>query len=263
MHIFRLYRYFVIPAILFLFAFFVAGCHSRDGDTDRQSLTRQMIIDRKIAALERFRRLPVRETYEGLAGEMVALGLVNIRDMDPSLCVELAYAGPDNFLDTAIYGSLDKAFLLMEAAAMLSIAQDELRSRQPGYSLLIYDAARPLRVQRAMWNRVQGTPNARYVADPAVGSLHNYGAAVDLTICDTSGKPLDMGTAYDHFGDLAQPRFENQFLRTGDLTENQVRNRKLLREVMKIAGFNGIPNEWWHFNAFSINKVRQNYQLIE
>ncbi|MBI1192831.1 MAG: hypothetical protein GC205_06625 [Bacteroidetes bacterium] len=226
-------------------------------------LTREAILTRKKAALERFRRIPVREEYGGLAADMHRVGLVNVQDMDPSIQVSLAYATPNNFLDTAIYGDLKQAFLLLEAAAMLSMAQDELSRRHPGYRLLVYDAARPIRVQQAMWDQVQGTPEARYVANPAQGSLHNYGAAVDLTIADALGQPLDMGTPFDHFSEMSQPRHEERFRKAGKLSKTQLANRKLLREVMKYGGFQGIPNEWWHFNAFSIKQVRENYTVIE
>lgn len=239
------------------------SCEENKSETYPEGLNRQAIIDRKIAAMERYARKPVREQYSGLAAEMVQLGLVDVRAMDPSIQVSLAYAGTDNFLDSAVYGTLDAAFLRIEAAAMLSIAQDELKRRKPGYHLLVYDAARPRRIQEQMWALVKGTPQRGYVADPVVGSLHNYGAAVDLSIADSSGVPLDMGTAFDHFGPLAQPRHEARFLQSGELSREQIANRRLLREVMQSAGFQGIPNEWWHFNAFGINYVRSHYPVIE
>jgi len=238
------------------------GCAEPAPDSP-DPLTRQAILERKKAALERFRRIPVHGADSGLAAEMQRLGLVNLQEMDPVIEVQLAYATAENFLDTPIYGALDQAYLLLEAAAMLSMAQDELSRRQPGYRLLVYDAARPVHVQRAMWKQVQGTPQARYVANPDRGSLHNYGAAVDLSIVDANGQPLDMGTPFDHFSDLAQPRYEERFRRSGQLSKAQLANRKLLREVMHYGGFTGIPNEWWHFNAFSIRHVRENYAVIE
>jgi zinc D-Ala-D-Ala dipeptidase len=240
------------------------GCHNRNQDQDETvQITRQMILDRKIAVLKRYSRQPVREQYDGLASDMADLGLVNLQEMDPNIHVQLAYAGQDNFLDTAIYGQLNTAWLRIEAAAMLSMAQDELTRQKPGYHLLVLDAARPLKVQQAMWDIVQGTPQAGYVANPKIGSLHNYGAAVDLTIVDSLNNKLDMGTPFDFFGDLAQPRYETKFLKSGKLTHEQVANRKLLRDIMKYSGFQTIPNEWWHFNAFTIKHVRENYRIIE
>jgi len=246
-----------------LFSASFVSCSEPSPTSPPDHLTRESILARKKAALERFRRIPVHEEYGGLAAGMYRVGLVNVQDMDPAIQVSLAYATPNNFLDTAIYGDLKQAFLLLEAAAMLSMAQDELSRRQPGYRLLVYDAARPIRVQRAMWDQVQGTPQARYVANPAQGSLHNYGAAVDLTIADANGNPLDMGTPFDHFSELSQPRHEERYRKAGKLSKTQLSNRKLLREVMKYGGFQGIPNEWWHFNAFSIKQVRENYNVIE
>jgi D-alanyl-D-alanine dipeptidase len=249
-------------SLALLLSFLGNGCGA-PAPTSPDALTRQAILERKKAALERFRRIPVHGADSGLAADMQRRGLVNVQEMDPHIQVQLAYATAENFLDTPIYGALNQAYLLLEAAAMLSMAQDELSRRKPGYRLLVYDAARPVHVQRAMWSKVQGTPQARYVANPDRGSLHNYGAAVDLSIADANGQPLDMGTPFDHFGDLAQPRYEERFRRSGQLSKAQLANRNLLRDVMHYGGFSGIPNEWWHFNAFSIKHVRENYTAIE
>ncbi|MBE3108916.1 MAG: hypothetical protein IMZ46_00135 [Acidobacteria bacterium] len=87
--------------------------------------------------------------------------------------------------------------------------------------------------------------------------------AIDLTIIDEKGLELDMGTTFDYFGDLAQPRWENAFLKKGVLTANQVLNRRLLRKVMTEAGFISIPSEWWHYDAFPAAEVRKRFKLIE
>jgi len=101
------------------------------------------------------------------------------------------------------------------------------------------------------------------VANPKAGSIHNYGCAVDITISDMSGTRLDMGTPLDFFGELAQPRYEEKFLKEGKLTEEQVANRRLLRKVMYAAGFQGIKNEWWHFEAFDKKHIRKTYSIVE
>ncbi len=243
---------------------FTTACNAdQEGENSQNAMNAEQIMERRRQTLERYARIPVREHYEGLSAEMVDLGLVNVQDMDSSIQVALVYASQNNFLDTAIYGDFRSAFLLIEAAAMLSIAQEELQRRKPGYRLLIYDAARPKRIQQAMWERVKDSPQAHYVANPAVGSLHNYGAAVDLGILDAEGRELDLGTPFDHFGPLSQPRHEQRYLRTGELLPEHVEHRRLLREVMKFAGFSSIPNEWWHFNAFTLKHVRENYSIIE
>jgi D-alanyl-D-alanine dipeptidase len=114
-----------------------------------------------------------------------------------------------------------------------------------------------------MWDIVKGTDQQQYVASPKAGSMHNYGASVDLTLATVEGEPLDMGTPFDFFGPLAQPRFEQKYLETGDLTETQVRNRRILRASMMKAGFQGILSEWWHFNAFARDTIKARFKAVE
>jgi D-alanyl-D-alanine dipeptidase len=102
-----------------------------------------------------------------------------------------------------------------------------------------------------------------FVADPAKGSIHNFGCAVDLTIADERGRALDMGTIFDFFGQEAEPRREAAMLKAGKLTPQQLENRKLLRRVMKKAGYNFIETEWWHYNAMSREKAKAQYGFIE
>ena len=200
---------------------------------------------------------------QGLEAQLQRAGLVNVQRLDSSIQVELKYASLDNFMHANVYGDLRVCYLQREAAAMLARAQGLLRQRHPGFSLKVFDGARPRRVQRIMWQLVRGTDRQKYVADPALGSMHNFGAAVDLTLTDGKGRDLDMGTPYDFFGELAQPRYEGRFLKEGRLAREQVAHRHLLRNTMIAAGFVPIPNEWWHFDAFSHQVVRQRYRLLE
>jgi zinc D-Ala-D-Ala dipeptidase len=203
------------------------------------------------------------EALTELESELMALGLVDVRKLDPTLLVDLKYARDDNFMGADVYGELRRALLVPEAAEMLRQAHAHLKRRHPEYRLLVVDAFRPRRVQYLMWERVQGTPEQPYVANPATGSMHNYGAAVDITIVDGQGDALDMGTPVDHFGILAQGREEERFLREGMLSAQQVANRRLLREVMVEAGFIPLPIEWWHFDALDRREVRRIYRIID
>lgn len=200
-----------------------------------------------------------------LTGLLLAMpdDVVDIQTINPDIKVKLMYSTEDNFLGEDVYGDLEKCYLRKEAAVKLSKAQKLLQEKRKGYSLLVYDGLRPRDVQARMWETVKGTDKQKYVANPKTGSIHNYGAAVDLTIVDSLGNPLDMGTPFDYFGELAQPRYEEKFLAEGKLTEGQVENRKLLREVMTSAGFEGISVEWWHFNAFAKSEVRKRYAIVE
>jgi D-alanyl-D-alanine dipeptidase len=148
---------------------------------------------------------------------------------------------------------------------MLAKAQETLQKDYPNLSLLVYDGVRPLSVQQILWDSLDKPDSVKpvYVSDPKIGGLHNYGVAVDLTIVDLeTGKPLDMGTTFDFFGYPAYPDRELQMLAEKKITKAQVANREILRKVMKGAGFTGIGSEWWHFNAFPLQKASEKFPLI-
>jgi zinc D-Ala-D-Ala dipeptidase len=212
--------------------------------------------------------------------------LADVQSLDPSIKVSLAYAATNNFLGKNVYGDVKICYLRMEAAVKLTNAQRLLKTQYPGFSLLIYDGLRPRRVQFQMWEIVKDTVKQQYVANPKGGSIHNYGAAVDLTVAGGNGEPLDMGTPFDYFGTKAQPKYEEYFLHpekvkgaeidgyikklidddlkaAGPLTPAQVNNRLILRRIMLEAGFQAIPNEWWHFEAFPKDVVRKKYGIVE
>ncbi|MDR3094454.1 MAG: M15 family metallopeptidase [Bacteroidales bacterium] len=191
-----------------------------------------------------------------------AQGLVRIRDIDSSIIIELKYATADNFTGQALYDDAE-AYLQRDVAEMLHTAGAYLQTIRPELRLLVYDAARPLNVQQKMWEKVKDTPYRKYVAHPDRTGLHNYGAAVDITLCSTQGQVLDMGTPFDYFGEAASVAREGDLMKRGKLTARQVENRKLLRQVMRHAGFTGISGEWWHFNACPLAEAKQRYNLIE
>ncbi|RMG82770.1 MAG: peptidase M15 [Bacteroidetes bacterium] len=195
----------------------------------------------------------------------INFGLINIHELDEDIVVELKYSTTDNFLHTDLYGNLTEAYLQPDVAEKLVLAQALLQSKFPYYTLVILDAARPVEVQQKMWEFMSDYPvqeRTKYVSNPKNGSLHNFGAAVDVTIKDLNGGYLDMGTPYDYFGELAYPRLEKHFLETGELTPEQYQNRLLLRNVMQAAGFSGISTEWWHFNSCSREEAKLKYRII-
>ena len=150
-----------------------------------------------------------------------------------------------------------------EAAQALARAQRALRRRRPDLSLKVYDAARPMSVQQRMWNVVAGTPKHIYVSNPRNGGgLHNYGLAVDITLCNERGDSLPMGTRIDFMGHEAHIDREEQLQRRGVLTPEAAANRRLLREVMAEGGFRPLRTEWWHFNLRSRAEARARYQVI-
>jgi D-alanyl-D-alanine dipeptidase len=193
-------------------------------------------------------------------------GLVNIEEAIPGLKVELMYSTTNNFFEQDVYGDLTHAYLQPEVADRLKKAQEMLQSEYPNLTLLVYDGVRPLSVQQILWDNLDKPDSIKplYVADPKVGSLHNFGVAVDLTIFDNEGgRPIDMGTNYDFFGYEAYPDRELEMMAEGKVTRAQVANREILRKVMKASGFTGIGSEWWHFNAFSRKEAGEKFEIVK
>ncbi|WP_341226859.1 M15 family metallopeptidase [uncultured Arcticibacterium sp.] len=197
---------------------------------------------------------------------LIAQGLVDIQKESPLILVDLKYSTKDNFFGKDVYGELEKAFLPKFVAAKLGVASDSLISQSTNLRLMVFDAVRPHSVQQILWDALDSIPvNVRkaYVADPMVGSLHNYGCAIDLSIYDVAKDSLlDMGTKYDYFGYLAYPRKEMEMLAQGLLNKEQIANREILRSVMKQAGFMPITSEWWHFNSTTLLQAKQDFALI-
>lgn len=189
-------------------------------------------------------------------------GFVELGAAD-GLLVDLRYASANNFVRRNVYGAFDRLLLHPIAADKLRAAVALLAESRPALRLLVFDGLRPNRVQRVFWSLVQGTPLQRYVGDPAVGSVHGYGLAVDVSLATSDGAELDMGTPFDDFTPLAEPQLEAQHREAGALSAAQLANRQLLRGVMSAAGFLPIPVEWWHFDALPSAEVRARYPLIE
>ncbi|MDD3036855.1 M15 family metallopeptidase [Bacteroides sp.] len=192
-----------------------------------------------------------------------SLGFVNISELDSTIHIDLMYTRADNFTGEILYDDLNEAYLHPDAAQALAQVQKGLKELHPSYSLIVYDAARPMSVQKKMWNVVKGTSKFRYVSNPNHGGgLHNYGLAVDIGILDSLNIPLPMGTKIDHLGIEAHITQEVELVQTGKISEKERQNRILLRTVMKKAGFRPLPSEWWHFNLCSREEARRKHKLI-
>lgn len=175
------------------------------------------------------------------------------------IALDIRYTTTNNITGDDLYGEYAGCYLHPTAANKLAKAQEILSRRRPGVQIVVLDALRPVEAQEVLWKLVAGTKHARYVADPDDGSVHSYGFAVDVTLRDPSGE-LDMGTAYDDFTPLAQPRNEALYRRNGQLSKQQLDNRLLLRSVMREAGFLPLKQEWWHFNALGSKTVKARYK---
>lgn len=161
--------------------------------------------------------------------------LIDVAKEIPDAVIDLRYATEDNFTGAVLYPvarcKLRRAVVarLVKAAAIL---------RKHDRRLLIWDCYRPLSIQKALWKKV---PDPRYVADPAVGSRHNRGAAVDLALVDKHGKPVVLPTRFDEFTRAAH--------RDRALRGTKGKEARRLSEAMQAAGFAPLPTEWWHFDA--------------
>jgi D-alanyl-D-alanine dipeptidase len=208
-----------------------------------------------------FRIQPVREVAELRAEALAAQppaesgtfrrpDLVDVAGLDTRIKLEIRYATSDNFLSTPVYTSA-RAFLQRPAAEAILRAHRELVKQ--GYGLLIFDAYRPWYVTKIFWD---ATPPDKheFVADPAEGSRHNRGCAVDLSLYDLkTGRQITMTGGYDEMSPRSYPDY------TGG-TEEQRAHRQLLRRAMEQQGFTVFPSEWWHYDyrdwkAYAIENI--------
>lgn len=162
--------------------------------------------------------------------------MVELKTIVPDIQYDIRYATLNNFMNTRLYESGEFTYLRLPVAQGLAKVQHELHEK--GFLLKIWDAYRPYSVTVKMWEPIK---DDRYVADPKVGSGHNRGTAVDLTIIDMkTGKELNMGTGYDNFTDTAHQTFKS-------LPQEILQNRLLLKNLMEKYGFTALKSEWWHF----------------
>lgn len=173
------------------------------------------------------------------------------------VAVDLRYAGTNNFAGRRLYGELDCAWLRREAAEGLEAAAHWLAQARPGWRVLVLDALRPQRVQEAIWLDVVGTPAQAYFANPERGSIHSYGMAVDVTLLGPDGREADMGSGFDEMTQRSHPALHAELLAAGVLTPAQVAERGWLAAALRVGGFDGIANEWWHFDHGDRQRVRR------
>jgi len=171
-------------------------------------------------------------------GEFRPPDLVEVMRVVPRLKLEIRYATSNNFLGTPVYEQA-RAFLQRPAAQALARVAGALRKQ--GYGLLVFDAYRPWYVTKIFWD---ATPDdkKKFVADPAQGSVHNRGCAVDLTLYDLkTGRAVAMPSGYDEMTDRAYADYQGG-------TDAERRHREVLRRAMEAEGFTVYPYEWWHYD---------------
>ena len=163
-------------------------------------------------------------------------GWTDIQTLDSTIRIDIRYATANNFMKKKIY-DCPRCLLRPEVAAAAAAAHRQLTKQ--GLGLKMYDCYRPRPYQQKLWDIM---PDDRYVTPPAQGSMHNRGAAVDLTLVRlAAGEELEMGTPYDFFGEKA-------YQTCTDLPKNVLENRRLLNETLEQVGFKKIRTEWWHFS---------------
>lgn len=164
--------------------------------------------------------------------------LIEVIKLDPTIKLDIRYATKNNFIGRPVYKE-PKAYLQEPVAKALIKVNEKIK--KDGYGLLIHDGYRPWSVTKIFWDEIEKAKR-KFVADPEIGSIHNRGCAVDLTLYDLkTGIPLNMPCDYDTFSKKAYPDYE-------DATKEQKENRDYLIKVMKEEGFSVHPNEWWHFD---------------
>jgi len=163
--------------------------------------------------------------------------LIELKEIIPYLRYDLKYASNQNFTGKRVYPkNTQSSYLVKEAAQSLKNIAKELEAKNLG--LLIWDAYRPYRATVKFWKMIH---DERYVANPAKGSGHNRGIAVDLTLYEIStGELLEMPTGFDNFSDTAHHDFML-------LAEKKIMNRQLLKNTMEKHGFKSLETEWWHY----------------
>jgi D-alanyl-D-alanine dipeptidase len=171
---------------------------------------------------------------------------VEVKKLIPDLIVAMQYASGDNFTGKVLY-DCNRCFLTNTTARKLAKAQTELKKQQ--LCLKVWDCYRPLSVQKIFWSLVS---DPRYVADPAKGSRHNRGTAVDVTLVDSRGNELPMPTRFDDFSSRASR--DNM-----ELPLQILKNREVLENAMEKAGFLPLPTEWWHFD----DNEWQSFELLD
>lgn len=225
----------------FLLLLVVVSCMSVDKKVPVEEI--QLIVDTLVVETEKKIDLPVQEIKKASPKLYTEVELeafhdstfVILKEIDTTFFYDMKYASEDNFLKEKVYDCED-CYVRYKTAKKLIVANDSFK--KIGYRIKFFDCYRPLAIQKKMWEIY---PDKRYVANPEKGSNHNRGSAIDITLVDSLGNELDMGTKFDFFGSKAHHAYQN-------LPKNVLENRKLLKSVMEANGFWSITSEWWHYN---------------
>jgi len=228
-------RAFLISFFTFSTFLFIS-CSTKKGIAASQSKTAEVLVRKdNVVASPSFKKLDRTDVNDSV--------FVNLKDYSSDFVYDMRYASPNNFLKAKVY---DCAECYLRYKTVKALVTANAKFLKKGYRIKIFDCYRPLDIQKKMWVIV---PNAKYVANPETGSIHNRGGAVDLTLVDLEGKELDMGTDFDFFGIEASQDYDL-------ISEEMKQNRILLRTTMTNSDFRIIDSEWWHYNLKNSKKYK-------
>ncbi|MCF6365828.1 MAG: M15 family metallopeptidase [Bacteroidales bacterium] len=222
--------------ILLLFSTFVilfSACNNTQTEQDNK------LLAQKVLNKDTFVKFDVPEPepvfLDTLTAPFEDIDLVDVTLFTDEFILDIRYATADNFLDTILYPCA-KCLLRYEVLKDLLRVQSEFKSL--GYKIKLFDCYRPLSVQKIMWEKI---PIVGLVANPATGSRHNRGSAIDLSLTDLEGNDIDMGTDHDDLSMKGRTFYRG-------FNDTIFQNRMLLRTIMQKHHFIGINSEWWHFS---------------
>ncbi len=165
---------------------------------------------------------------------------VNLKNYSNDFVFDMKYATDDNFLKEKVYPCAE---CFLRVKTVKSLLEANKTFLQQGFRIKLYDCYRPKAIQKKMFQLV---PNANFVANPKKGSIHNRGGAVDISLVDSLGVEVNMGTKFDFFGEEASHNYQN-------LSDEILANRKFLKEIMLQNNFKIFESEWWHYNLNGSN----------
>jgi D-alanyl-D-alanine dipeptidase len=232
----RLFKFSLISLLVL-----VLGCQESE---EKPKIIQKEPTVEPIVEQEAVPDLPQKPTEPSLVSRYDSTVWTNILDLDKTVVLDIRYATDSNFVKEKMYPCA-ACFLRPEVAKAIVKVHQNLQKQGYG-GLKLFDCYRPLPIQQKLWNKM---PDARFVMSPKKGSMHNRGTAVDLTIVDSTGKELDMGTPFDFFGKEAYHTYTA-------LPQTVLSNRKLLKQSLAAAGFKHIRTEWWHYSY-----VKRQYAL--
>lgn len=160
---------------------------------------------------------------------------VNLKEYSNDFIYDMKYATDDNFLKAKVYDCAECYLRYKTAKALIKANSKFIKL---GFKIKIFDCYRPLDIQKKMWLIVS---NPSYVANPSKGSIHNRGGALDITLVDSNGKEVDMGTPFDFFG----PEASHDYL---NFPKEILENRAFFKKIMTHSKFQSFDSEWWHYN---------------